>query len=54
LGLGVGGGDRAEGRDGGVLVCFGLRLPFFPSIQPDTTRVDLWQDFLAGLEKICW
>jgi hypothetical protein len=54
LGVGVGGSDRAEGREGGVLAGFGLGLHFFPSILPDTTRVDLWQDFLAGLEKICW
>jgi hypothetical protein len=54
LGVGVGGGDRAEGREGGVLAGFGLGLPFFPSIQPDTTKVDLWQHFLARLERNCW
>jgi hypothetical protein len=41
-------------RERGVLAGFGLGLPFLPSIQPDTTRVDLWQDFVLGFEKICW
>jgi hypothetical protein len=45
---------RAEGRGRGVLAGFGLGLPFLPSIQPDTTRVNLWQDFVLGFEKICW
>jgi hypothetical protein len=51
LGVGVGGGDRAEGREGGVLAGFGLGLLFLPSIQPDIARSISGKIFMLVLKR---